>query len=155
MYRNVPRNAYANCDNYRRCDEYSFLQISNLIEAVSLLSGVKLDPATLKHDASKMPTIPPHPKSAASSVTETRTPSAKTRVTSSSMRHVKTPATLKTYEMPIQPLVGLNTSFLMEKTWWKFMLKSHNWFHISLLKNNTKSISHWSSNMQLMWISIV
>ena len=93
-----------------------FLQISNLIEAVSLLSGVKLDPATLKHDASKMPTIPPHPKSAASSVTETRTPSAKTRVTSSSMRHVKTPATLKTYEMPIQPLVGLKTSFLVEKT---------------------------------------
>ncbi|XP_052701435.1 IQ domain-containing protein H-like isoform X2 [Crassostrea angulata] len=73
-------------------------------EAVSLLSGVKLDPATMKHDASKMPAVPPHPKSASSSITETRTPSAKTRVTSSSLRQVKTPATLKTYEMPIQPL---------------------------------------------------
>jgi hypothetical protein len=74
-------------------------------EAVSLLSGVKLDPATMKHDVKKMPSVPPHPKSASSSITDTRTPSAKTRATSSSMRQVKTPATLKTYEMPIQPLV--------------------------------------------------
>lgn len=62
-------------------------------EAVSLLSGIKLDPATMKHDASKMPAVPPHPKSASSSITDTRTPSAKTRVTSSSLRQVKTPAT--------------------------------------------------------------
>lgn len=82
-----------------------------LTEAVSLLSGVKLDPATMKHDASKMPAVPPHPKSASSSITDTRTPSAKTRVTSSSLRQVKTPATLKTYEMPIQPLVCLLETF--------------------------------------------
>ncbi|KAK3096782.1 hypothetical protein FSP39_003245 [Pinctada imbricata] len=70
-------------------------------ELAASLAGVKLDPS-VRQDASKMPVIPPHPKSAASS-TETRTPSAKTRA-SSSIPHVKTPATVKTYEMPLQPL---------------------------------------------------
>ena len=49
-----------------------------------------------------MPAVPPRP-----AVTpETRTLSAKTRASSSMSGPVKTPATVKTFEMPLQPLVG-------------------------------------------------
>ena len=49
-----------------------------------------------------MPAVPPRP-----TVTpETRTLSAKTQASSSMSGPVKTPATVKTFEMPLQPLVS-------------------------------------------------
>ncbi|XP_069138728.1 IQ domain-containing protein H-like isoform X4 [Argopecten irradians] len=72
------------------------------------LAGVKLDissttkKAEIDDNVTKIPIVPPHPLSAHS--TETRTPSAKTRATSASMPQIKTPATLKTYDLPLQPM---------------------------------------------------
>ena len=79
-------------------------------EAVANLAGVKLDVSNtkqlqLRENVEHIPVVPPHPASAS---TETRTPSAKTRATSASIPAVKTPATLKTFEMPLQPLVCIN-----------------------------------------------
>lgn len=76
-------------------------------EIAPSLAGVKLDLATNNFESaqetmSKMPVIPPHPHS---SLGQSRTTSAKSRGTSAtSSQKVKTPATMKTYEMPIQPL---------------------------------------------------
>lgn len=107
----------------------------------------------MKHDASKMPAVPPHPKSASSSITETRTPSAKTRVTSSSLRQVKTPATLKTYEMPIQPLVCLLRHIQIKIFITENLLPSL-YNHISITMK-VIDCNFWSSNMQLRWILII
>lgn len=55
-----------------------------------------------------MPIIPPHPQSVPSA-SASRTPSGKSRVTSATSSHkAKTPATIKTYEMPLQPLVSFS-----------------------------------------------
>ena len=76
------------------------------------LAGVKLDLVTKNYESvsetmAKMPVIPPHPQSVAS-LGMSRTTSGKTRTTSAaSSQKAKTPATMKTYEMPIQPLVGI------------------------------------------------
>ncbi|XP_021362303.1 IQ domain-containing protein H-like isoform X2 [Mizuhopecten yessoensis] len=71
------------------------------------LAGVKLDikptkKAEIDDNVTRIPIVPPHPLSAHS--TETRTPSAKTRATSASMPLIKTPATLKTFDLPLQPM---------------------------------------------------
>lgn len=53
-----------------------------------------------------MPVVPPKPKSAGS--TETRTPSAKSRGTTTTIPLVKTPVSMKTFEMGYtQPVVGV------------------------------------------------
>lgn len=80
-----------------------------ITEIAPTLAGVKLDLVTKNFESAsetmaKMPVIPPHPQSATSL---SRSMSAKSRITSAtSSQKVKTPATVKTYEMPIQPLVG-------------------------------------------------
>ncbi|XP_076101914.1 IQ domain-containing protein H-like isoform X2 [Mytilus galloprovincialis] len=78
-------------------------------EPVTTLAGVRLDVSTKGSSQSdnitRMPVVPPHPKSAGS--TETRTPSAKSRATTTTIPMVKTPATMKTYEMVYtQPMPG-------------------------------------------------
>lgn len=77
-------------------------------EVAHHLAGVKLDVTSTKkseidENMTRIPVVPPHPTSAQS--TETRTPSGKTRATSASMPQIKTPATLKTFDLPLQPLV--------------------------------------------------
>lgn len=78
-------------------------------EITPALAGIKLDlttrhAETASETMSRMPSIPPHPQSQGVS----RTVSAKSRVTSASSasqsHKVKTPATIKTYEMPLQPM---------------------------------------------------
>ena len=75
------------------------------------LAGVRLDLVTRNYETasetmSKMPVIPPHPQSLGSAGPSRATSSGKSRQTSaSSSQKVKTPATVKTYEMPLQPLV--------------------------------------------------
>ncbi|XP_053405574.1 IQ domain-containing protein H-like isoform X3 [Mercenaria mercenaria] len=78
-------------------------------EIAPTLAGVKLDLVTKNYESAtetmaKMPVIPPHPQSV-NSLGLSRTTSGKTRTTSAaSSQKAKTPATMKTYEMPIQPL---------------------------------------------------
>ncbi|KAJ8304824.1 hypothetical protein KUTeg_018407 [Tegillarca granosa] len=71
------------------------------------LAGIKLDiiakQASDADSVTNVPVVPPHPSSAGGS-THTRTPSAKTRATSASVPVIKTPATVKTYEIALQPL---------------------------------------------------
>ncbi|XP_060582805.1 IQ domain-containing protein H-like [Ruditapes philippinarum] len=78
-------------------------------EVAPTLAGVKLDLVTKNYESvsetmARMPVIPPHPQSVGS-LGMSRTTSGKTRTTSAaSSQKAKTPATMKTYEMPIQPL---------------------------------------------------
>jgi hypothetical protein len=83
-----------------------------ILEVAPTLAGVKLDLVTKNYESvsetmARMPVIPPHPQSVGS-LGMSRTTSGKTRTTSAaSSQKAKTPATMKTYEMPIQPLVGI------------------------------------------------
>ena len=87
------------------------------------LAGVKLDLAirnyeTASETMSKMPVIPPHPQSLGSVGQSRTTSAAKSRMTSaSSSQKVKTPATVKTYEMPLQPLVRITVLTFYLKIW--------------------------------------
>lgn len=70
-------------------------------ETVTNLAGIKLDVSTKgstqSDNITRMPVVPPKPKSAGS--TETRTPSGKSRGTTTTIPLAKTPASMKTYEM--------------------------------------------------------
>ncbi|XP_052277313.1 IQ domain-containing protein H-like isoform X2 [Dreissena polymorpha] len=78
-------------------------------EIAPALAGVRLDLSsktfeTVQETMARMPVIPPHPQSLPSGGVS-RTMSGKSRGTSaSSSQKAKTPATVKTYEMPLQPL---------------------------------------------------
>ena len=95
------------------CDNTTILYLICLTfvpESAPNLAGVHLDLAMKQNESaqemlSKIPVIPPHPHSA-QSMSASRTMSGKSRLTSAtSSRKAKTPATMKTYEMPLQPLV--------------------------------------------------
>ncbi|KAL4227848.1 hypothetical protein ACF0H5_013286 [Mactra antiquata] len=87
-------------------------------EVAPTLAGVKLDLnnkayETASETMSKMPVIPPHPQSAMS-LGLSRTTSGKSRATSaSSSQKAKTPATMKTYEMPLQPLKKVSSDLVL------------------------------------------
>lgn len=74
------------------------------------MANVKLDVSTKgstqSDNITRMPVVPPKPKSAGS--TETRTPSGKSRGTATTIPQAKTPASMKTFEMAYtQPMVGI------------------------------------------------
>ena len=80
-----------------------------MTEMATTLSSLRYDTndrsagADGENNLETMPTVPPRP-----TVTpETRTLSAKTQASSSMSGPVKTPATVKTFEMPLQPLVRI------------------------------------------------
>ena len=83
------------------------------IEMTPTLAGVKLDLTTRLFETAsetlaRMPVIPPHPKSIDSGGQSRMSSAMKSRGTSAtSSQKVKTPATVKTYEMPLQPLVRM------------------------------------------------
>ena len=77
---------------------------------MTTLANVRLDVSTKgstqSDNITRMPVVPPKPKSAGS--TETRTPSAKSRGTTTTIPLVKTPVSMKTFEMGYtQPVVGV------------------------------------------------
>ncbi|KAK3607906.1 hypothetical protein CHS0354_036732 [Potamilus streckersoni] len=78
-------------------------------EIATNLAGIKLDLMTRPSDSvsevqGKMPVIPRHQSRLPISGKQSRATSDKTRDSSPSGQNVKTPATLKTYEMPLQPM---------------------------------------------------
>lgn len=89
----------------------------NVTEMNPSLAGVKLDiigkKASDADSVTNVPVVPPHPSSAGGT-THTRTPSAKTRATSASVPVIKTPATVKTYEIALQPLVSFINLLYLE-----------------------------------------
>lgn len=88
------------------------IKLCHFPEIAPALAGVRLDLSTknfetVQETMARMPVIPPHPQSLPSGGVS-RTMSGKSRGTSaSSSQKAKTPATMKTYEMPLQPLVSI------------------------------------------------
>ncbi|KAL5004265.1 hypothetical protein ScPMuIL_017721 [Solemya velum] len=112
------------------------------------LAGIKLDLGRKQSDGSlsKVPVIPPRPQSTG---TETRSQSAKSRNTSA--LQIRTPATLKTYEMPLQPFPPPTTpaSGEVKSLTHRFAIQN------GKVRDNTSDFMTFKQHYCLTWGSIV
>ncbi|XP_052805677.1 IQ domain-containing protein H-like isoform X2 [Mya arenaria] len=122
-------------------------------EVAPALAGVRLDLVSKPYESqqetmARMPVIPPHPQSIPS---YSRTTSGKSRATSASSQKAKTPATMKTYEMPLQPMPPPTTPASGD-----FKMISHRFaVQNGRIRDTTSEFLSFKQHYCLTWGSIV